>query len=96
MLVTREVIMRIRIMSPILGLALTLAALPAVGCELHQTHADRSMVTALLANPGAAATPVQSVQPAACQADGSGCKVDGDCCSGSCGPMAEGLACAGK
>ncbi len=89
--------MRMRIISPVLGVAIALATLPAVACELHQSHAaDRSMVTAFLANQGAAATPLQSVQPAACQADGASCKVNSDCCSGSCRPMAEGLACAGK
>ncbi len=89
--------MRIRIMSPILGLAIGLAALPVVACELHQSHAaGRSTVTAFLANQGMAATPVERLQRAACQADGAACKLNSDCCSGSCRPMAEGVACAGK
>jgi hypothetical protein len=54
------------------------------------------MATVFLPNQGEPATPVQSLQPVGCQADGTACNDNGDCYSGTRRPMAEGLACADK
>ena len=89
--------MRVRIISLIVGAFVGVAALPAVGCELHQAQqkSDRT-VTALLAEHGRSAQSVQDRQLAACKPDGGPCTTDSDCCSGSCKPIAEGRACVSK
>lgn len=65
--------MRLRIVSPILGLAIGFA-LPAVACELHQAgHASDRTVTALLAEPGAATQTAGNRHLTACEPGDAAC-----------------------
>jgi hypothetical protein len=86
--------MRVRIVSPILGLAIAIAALPAVACELHQAgHASERTVTAFLAEHGSAAQAAEPRELTACKPDGSLCAADG---GGPCESTAQGTACIAK
>ena len=78
--------MRVRIVSPILGLVIGIAALPAVACELHQAgHASDRTVTALLAEHGSATQTDGTAQLMTCKPGDATCTTDG---SGSCKPDA--------
>jgi hypothetical protein len=89
--------MRVQMVSLVMGLCTGVAVLPAVACELHQAQqASGRTVTAFLPEHGLPAQSLQGRQLAACKPDGQPCTADGDCCSGSCKPIAEGRACVSK
>jgi len=69
------------------------AGLPAPAFDAQAQLSLRPTATAFLAGHEWAATATPLRQLAACQPDGASCKVDADCCSNACKPIAEGRAC---
>jgi hypothetical protein len=89
--------MRLRAVSLMLfTLLVGIAVLPAAACDLEQKAASNRTVTAFLTQRASAAASTPLPRLVACQADGSACAADAECCSGACKPIGEGRACVSK